>query len=200
VADQPEEKRLQAILRDYSPENIQRLDRIELAGMGVPKPLSDDFVHHPWYSPHHEAALVESLSGLDLARNRRAFIEAAVTARSEDDARFYQRVAELMRRYNDQVARIEQIVPVEGAITGYTADGTLVAPLPADCAVWSKANASLVSSFAAAKPEDGPLRARKLLLSGTLSPKARAEIDARGIGIVDRAFDRLAVGSPRTEE
>jgi hypothetical protein len=198
--DGPEAERLQSILQQYSPEDIDRLSRIELAVMGVPKPLTDDFIGHPWYSPHHEVVLVESLSGLDLARNRRAFIEVAVTAKSEADARFYQRVAELMLRYNDSVARVDKIVAFEGVVSGYTSEGKLVAPLAADYAVWSKPTAALVESFATAKPDHGEVNDRKLLLSGTVSPKARSEIEARGIEVVDRAFDRLATGAGRAEE
>ena len=69
---------------DYSPEDLRRLNRIELAVMGIPEPLSDELIGHPWYSPRHATALVEALAALDLTQNRSAFIEAAVSAKSED--------------------------------------------------------------------------------------------------------------------
>jgi hypothetical protein len=194
------EDRLREILRHYSPEDLDRLNRIELAVMGVPKPLSDEFIRHPWYSPRYETVLVENLSALDLAADRRAFIEAAITADSEEDARFYQRIAELMRRYNDDVGRIDRIVAIDGTLAGYAADGTLVVPLAADHVVWSPSTAALAESVTKAVPDDIEIRKTELLLSGTLSPKARAKIEGRGVGVVDRAFDRLKARSAESSE
>jgi hypothetical protein len=199
-AEPSAENRLQEILHQYSPEDLDRLNRIELAVMGVPKSLCDEFIHHPWYSPRHETTLVESLSALDLAEDRRAFIEVAITAVSEDDARFYQRTAELMRRYNDNVGRIDRIVAVEGTLAGYAADGTLVVPFAADHAVWSQPTAAFTESFTEALPDDIEVRKTELLLSGTLSPKARAKIEDLGVEVMDRAFDRLQARSAESSE
>ena len=199
-ADPGTEHRPREILRQYSPEDLDRLNRIELAVMGVPPPLCDEFIHHPWYSPRHETILVESLAALDLAENRRAFIEVAITAVSEDDARFYQHTAELMRRYNDNIGRIDKIVTVEGTLTGYAAEGTLVVPFPADHVVWSRSTAAFARSFTGALPDDIEVRRTELLLSGTLSPKARAKIEDLGVEVVDRAFERLEVRTPESPE
>jgi hypothetical protein len=200
LQDPGAEHRLQEILRQYSPEDLDRLNRIELAAMGVPTPLGDEFIHHPWYSPRHETILVNHLSALDLAENRRAFIEVAITAVSEDDARFYQHTAELMHRYNDNVGKIDKIVAVEGTLTGYAAEGTLVVPFPADHAVWSRSTAALARSFTEALPDDIEVRRTELLLSGTLSPKARAMMEDLGVEVVDRAFERLEARSPESPE
>jgi hypothetical protein len=193
--DEPEavhpESRLQTILREYSPEDLDRLNRIELAVMGVPKPVSEEFIEHPWYSPRYETILVENLAALDLAQDRRAFIEVALTAESESDAHFHQRNAELMRRYNDDIGRIDKIISVAGTVTGYAADGTLVVPFAADHAVWSQSTAAFADSFTREVPEDVEIRKTELLLSGTLSPKARANLESRGVEVTDRAFDRL---------
>ena len=198
--DASAEHRLQKILRQYSPEDLDRLNRIELAVMGVPKPLCDDFIRQPWYSPRRETILVESLSALDLAEDRRAFIEVAVTAASEDDARFYQRSAELLRRYNDAVGRIDRIIALDGTLAGHAAEDTLVVPFPADYAVWSQSTAATARSFTEALPPDIAVRRTKLLLSGTLSPKARAKIEALGVEVVDRAFERLETSAPEAPE
>jgi hypothetical protein len=194
------EDRLQEILRQYSPEDLDRLNRIELAVMGVPKPLSEEFIHHPWYSPRYETTLVGNLSELDLAEDRRAFIEAALTADSEDDAHFFQRTAELMRRYNDAVGRIDKIVAVDGTVTGYAADGTLVVPFPADYAVWSESTAAFADSFTNAVPSGIEVRRTELLLSGTISPLARAKIESRGVEVVEHAFDHLKARSNEASE
>jgi hypothetical protein len=185
-----EDDRVQQILLRYSPEDLDRLNRIELAVMGTPKPLGEQFIHHPWFSPRHETAVVENLAALDLARNRVAFIEAAVTADSEEDAHFYQRTAELMRRYSDGVERIDQIVTFGRTVTGLGADGTLVVPLAADHALWSPATSEFVDSFTETPPEL-EIRRKRLLVSGTLSPRARAKIESHDVEVVEKAFDEL---------
>lgn len=188
------DERIREILLDYSPEDLRRLNRIELAVMGIPPPLRDAFIGHPWYSPRHETVLVESLAGLDLAANRSAFIEVALGARSEDDALFYQRAAELIRAYNDRVRTIERIVPLRRTVGGYTSDGTLVVPLLVDHAVWSRPTARFASSLSESVPASVEVRRTELLLSGTLSAKARSEIEHLGIAVTEDAFERL---SPR---
>jgi hypothetical protein len=188
--DATEAGRVQEILRRYSPEDLDRLNRIELAVMGTPKSLGDRFIHHPWYSPRHETVVVDNLAALDLAENRPAFIEAAVTAESEEDAHLYLRTAELMRRYSDGVEHIDRIVAIEGIVTGLAADGTLVVPLAADHALWSPATSELVAK-AARTPPELEVRRRRLLLSGTLSPLARAKIEGLGVDVVEKAFDAL---------
>jgi len=185
-----EEDRLQRILKRYSPEDLDRLNRIELAVMGTPRPLGDEFIHHPWYSPRHETALVENLAALDLTENRAAFIEAAVTAQSEEDAYSYQRTAELMRRYSDNVARFDRVIAVNGAVAAVTSDGTLVIPLAADHAVWTPETQEYVDRVTAAS-SDREIRGRKLVTSGTLSPLARSKIEGQGVEIIEKAFDTL---------
>jgi len=185
-----DDDRLQQILRRYSPEDLDRLNRIELAVMGTPKPLGEEFIHHPWYSPRHETALVENLAALDLTENRVAFIEVAVTAQSEEDAWLYQRTAELMRRYSDSVAHIDRVVAVQGAVAAVAADGTLVIPLAADYAVWSPETQAFVDSVTSV-PEAPEIRSKKLLTSGTLSPLAKQKIESRGVEVIERAFDAL---------
>jgi hypothetical protein len=187
------EERLQALLRRYSPEDLDRLNRIELTVMGVPSELRERFIANPWYSPRYETMVVQNLAALDLARDRRSFIEVATTAGSENDAHFYQRTAELMRRYNDAAGRIDAVADIDGTLVGHAADGTLVVPLAADHAVWSRDTAAFTDSFTSAAPAELEGRKTELLVSGTLSPKARAEIEARGVAVVENAFDRLQV-------
>ena len=43
------------------PEDLRRLNRIELAVMGVGPELADRFLTHLWYSPRHGTILIESL-------------------------------------------------------------------------------------------------------------------------------------------
>jgi hypothetical protein len=186
-----ENDRVGRILRRYSPEDLDRLNRIELAVMGTPPPLSEQFTHHPWYSPRHETTVVENLAALDLTENRVAFIEVAITADSEEDAHFYERTAELLRVYSDFVQRIDRVVAIDGVVMGLCAGGTLVVPLAADRALWNPETSKVLDTATATPPEMN-IQHRRLLVSGTLSPLARAQIESRGVGVVENAFEAFA--------
>jgi hypothetical protein len=183
--------RLNDLLRHSSPEDLRRRNRIELAVMGIPEPLSDEFIAHPWYSPRRQTLLVESLAGLEGTENRAAFLELALTAESEDDAVFYERAAAVMRAYNDNTGRIQKVVTIEGRVSGYTEDRRLVVPLPVDHAIWARPTAVFARSFVQPQADDLAVRRTELLITGTLSPKARHEIRGLGIAFTEQALDHL---------
>ncbi len=192
--------KLAEILLIYSPEDLRRLNRIELAVMGVPKPLSDELIGHPWYSPRHATVLIGALAALDLTQNRSAFIEAAVTAESEDDALFYEHTAELMRSYSDRVSPVREIVSRNGTPMGTTESGTLVIPLPADYANWAPATAALARAISEEASGQPNVERSELVLSGSASPLARERFEALGIAVTERAFEQLEGESARLSE
>ncbi len=188
---QGEGDRLSEILREYPPEDLRRLNRIELAVMGVSEPLALQFIGHAWYSPRNQTVLVAALAGMDLAANRVAFIESAITAESEIDAQMFTQTARLMRDYSDRASGIRAIVSVDGRLMGYTEDQTLVLPLAADYAVWNQRMATLAGLAERPLPDRQPVAKTVLLVAGTLSEMARSRLHARGIETSEHAFDQL---------
>ena len=201
-AEQQEDSgdRIGEILLYYTPEDLRRLNRLELAVMGVPKPLRDQFITHPWFSPRHHTVLVESLAALDLTAERASFIETAVSAESEDDAFHYQRTAELMRAYGERVSPFRQLVAVDGALLGYTEDGALVLPMAADYTLWTPEVEALVNSLRVAKPPELEVVRSELVVSGSLSPLARERLGALGIDVTEHAFETLAESASARNE
>jgi hypothetical protein len=184
------ETRLGELLRDYSPEDLRRLNRIELAVIGIPEPLARDL---------HETVFVESLTAVE-ARSSAACVEVALTAGSEFDAFFYQRAVELLRAYDEHRSSIIRCVAIGSAqpggfvLGGVSDDGTLVVPELADHLVWTRPTAVFAEELAEDLPSDLGVRRRELLLSGTLSGKARAEFESRGIRVTANAFHSLTEG------
>jgi hypothetical protein len=195
ASDEETNPRLHEILEGYSDEDKERLNRIELAVMGVPEGLREEFIAHPSYTPRHRTILVESLAALEGTRDRATFIEAAMGAREETDAQAFQRMAELMRSYGDREGGLDRIVEVDGQLAAHGADGALVVPVLADHALWTKEVASFAEAIAGSAGADaGSVKAR-LVFSGTLSDRARDEIEGLGIGVTDDLF-----GAPRPQE
>jgi len=194
-ASENADERLREILRHYSPEDLRRLNRIELAVMGVGPELADRFLTHPWYSPRHGTILIESLVGLDLAEGRGVFVETALAAGSEADARFYQRAAQLLRVYHEATDPLARLASQRHAVLGLSRAGELVVPLILDHTVWSPRTADFAGRVTGARQALGAEVVR-LLVSGTLSERARAEFRARDIDVIERAFEAFAPEEP----
>lgn len=182
--------RLREILREYAPEDLRRLNRIELTVMGVPSETADALLAHPWFSPRHATILVESLVALDLTAGRADVVATALQAGSEADARFYQRAAQLLRAHHENGEPLERVLGRRRAVMGLTEGGTLVVPLILDHAVWSRPTAAFATAVQGDAAAVAAARTR-LLVSGTLSDRARGEFGARGIEVLENAFDAL---------
>jgi hypothetical protein len=205
IGEQPPQAnaRAEEILRDYAPEDLRRLNRIELAVMGIPEERSRAFIAHPWYSPRQQSLLVAHLAALDLVEGRAALIDAAARATSEEDAIVYTRTAELMRAYHENVAPLERLAFFHGTAIGLTEDGRLVAPLAFDYAVWTRPVHVFANSLRRSTVSDHRrVTRREILVTGSFSPKARAMIEGRGIVVTEQALERLrpAADEPAPDE
>ena len=188
--------RVARLLRDWSTDDLVRLNRLELVAMGVDEPLREEFLTHPSYSPQTGTVLVDALSGLEGTGDRATFIEAAVAAASEDEAHEFRRMAELIRGYDERSGRIERITTVDGRVAAFAADGTLVVPVLADHALWTRRVADFAESMARASGRDPALARTRFLVSGRVSPRARSEIQGRGIEVTDGLAGGDAEGAP----
>jgi len=178
--------RLASLLSDDTAEDLRRVDRIELAVLGVSPELSARALDHPWLTPRHLTILVASLVAMDGAANRSALVEAAVNARSETDALVYQRIAEMLRAVHEHVAPIVRLDSDGRFVRATLVDGRRITPVEVDRLVWTRSLEKLVENAA------GPTRGfAELWLSGTASPRARTELAARGFTVVERAFERI---------
>jgi len=133
---------------------------------------------------------VAALAGLDPTDGRAVFVETALGAASEEDAHRYQRTAELLRAYHERVAPLVDVAGSGQRMVGTTRDGHRVVPLVADHVVWTRSVQALAKSLAAHAAGGAP--DTELLVTGTLSPRARRELESLGLAVSERAFVRRA--------
>lgn len=181
--------RVAEMLERYSSDDLERLNRLELVAMGVPEELREQFIDNPSYSPRRETVLIDALAALEGTEDRVTFIEVAVEADSEDAARSFQQVAEMMRRFGEEGGELTKFLQVEGQIAAYTRDGTLVVPVLADHAVWTERVEGFAESIAKAAGESPEAAKARFLVSGSLSSRALDEIRERGIDVTEDALD-----------
>jgi hypothetical protein len=157
--------------------------------MGVDEEVRERFLEHSSYTPSEAARLVDALSELESIEDREAFIAAAAAAPSAQEARRFQQLAELMRRYHDETGDLKRFVAIDGRIAATTTDGTLLVPVLADHATWNAPVAAFAESVARAAGRDPALGGARVLVSGTLSERARQEMRGLGIDVTERALE-----------
>ena len=119
------------LLRENAPEDLRRMNREILEKMAIDKTIIEKFLSHPWYSPRHETILVHALAEMDDVKNRGGFLHVALHAKREEEALFYQRLAEMMINYHHTVVPIYELVIVQNRlILAYTVDRALAVTIP----------------------------------------------------------------------
>ncbi len=156
--------------------------------MGVPEELREAFIRNPSYSTSQETVLVEALAALEGTDERAAFIEAAVEADSEDEARAYRSMAQMMRGYAGSADGLERIVRVEGGIAARTGSGELVVPVRADHALWTQRVAAFAETIAREAGGDPDVARPRIVFSGSVSPTAREGIERLGLVVGEEAL------------
>ena len=192
-------ERVGDMLLDYPPEDMRRINRIELSVMGVSDEVRREFIGHPWYSPLRQSQLVAHLAAMDLTRGRQVFVEAALQAASEEDGILYERSAELLRAYHENRGAIVRLLKLGPVVAGLTVDQGLVVPLPLDHAVWTQPIQRVANLLYNARLADGEISDREILITGTLSDLARKRIESRRIRVTERALVKLRPADTTTE-
>ena len=185
-----------SILKDNAPEDLRRLNRKKLQKIGERvKGDTKAFLNHRWYSPSHTTYLVGALESLEGVQGRAGFINLANMAESEEEAFFFQRIAQMMEGYHLNVAPVTEIEVIYGLATCHTAKNHLVVPLVMDYGVWTQKALVLSEAIQRAVTEE---KASKLELwvSGRFSARAKEEFMGRGWEVHERAYDTLFPAPP----
>ena len=180
------------MLRQNAPEDLRRMNRELLEEIKVDENLIEKFLSHPWYSPRHETILVQALVAMEGARNREGFIRVALHADSEEEALFFQRLAEMMVNYHHTVVPLDTLIIIEDRlILGYTDDAALVATVPVFRLPWTRDVALAAEAVLQEASSQGRVGRLELWLTGEATSRARMELESRGFMIHEGAFLRL---------
>ena len=181
------------LVRDSTPEDLRHLNRQLLLNMGAKEPLIEQFLNHPWYSPRHETVLVHALVEMTEVGHRGRFLEMAILAQSEEDALFFQQLAEMMANYHHSVITIDELLLLDQEfIVGFTTDHSLVAMLPYPRLLWTKPVAHAAAIILSVwQSMSHKVQRAELWHTGYLTTRARQELEDRGFMIHDQTLERL---------
>jgi hypothetical protein len=179
----------ESILRDKNPSDLKAMNRKILLGLGANSADTDRFLSNTAFSPSAQTAFVLNLQALDGVANRGAFVRlAGKTSASEADAIFCVQTAALMgnlHKGEKPLARIELMGDFPICIAK---DGTTVVALQWDYAAFTPMADQFARDLSEFTKDKGSNRL--IALSGTVSPRLRQELEARG----DTVKDKLAPG------
>ncbi len=127
---------LQAALVNSTPEELRIINRKKLLALGENREQADAFLMHPQYSPWHKTIITDALSRIGV--NPAAFLKEAGRASNQEDAFYFQRLAQLLLQYHATTAPLRSIRIENGVVCGLDRNGTLVVPVSLDYAIWER--------------------------------------------------------------
>ena len=179
------------LVRDHTPEELRHLNRNKLEIMKLDDSLIEAFLKHPWYSPRHETVLVQALFEMNIVKNRKTFFEVATSARFEEEALFFQRMAEMLLSYHQNVKPFERFVAIDDRLVmGLTRDHRLVGMLPGEYLSW-RAELAEAAETVATWTSAQQVKKVELWMTGKPTPRAHRELLAKGITVRQQAMDYL---------
>jgi hypothetical protein len=178
---------LQETLVNSTPDDLRIINRKKLLALGVTRESADEFLMHPWYSPWHETIITDALA--TIGRDPSRFLERACRALTEQDANYFQRLAQILARYHKTKTPLSSIGLENDRIAAIDSNGTLVIPLSCDYAIWSEPAAARVEAFSQLPQSRSEIKGLALWVDGKVSERATQELKNRHI---DLATDVLA--------
>src|SRR5437762_6132816 len=95
---------LQQTLVSSTPDDLRILNHKKLFALGVTREDADEFLSHPWYTPWTATITVDALATIGV--DPTAFLANACKALTEQDAIYFERLAQVLARYHTNKAKL----------------------------------------------------------------------------------------------
>jgi hypothetical protein len=185
-------KLLNQVFQNTPPVELRIMNLQKLNAMGVNPHFADMFLNNTMFSPREQTLFVHALGEMNGVSDRGAMVRLSLSSQNPTIALFRQRQAQMYAGYNKSVAPLQSFISLGGLFaTSRTADGALVFNLPLDYLVWTEPMAQFLTGANQLVNELPGIKEKHLWLTGTLSPRARKEIESRGWQVRDRAEAQL---------
>ena len=184
-------KLLNQVFQNMPPVELRKMNSEKLSAIGVHPEIADAFINNTIFSPREQTLLVHALGEMNGVADRGALVRLALPSQNSTVALFRQRQAQMYAGYNKSVAPLERFISLGQFAVGRTANGALVVNLPLDYLVWTEPMAQLLTSGNQLVDTLPGTKEKQIWLTGTLSPRARKEIESRGWKIHDRTEAQL---------
>jgi len=185
-----------AIFKNTPPQDLRRMNTEKLNAMGVDPSTTELFISQSIFSPREQTVLVSGLDEMKGVADRERFVQLAALTNNADMAFFRQRQAEMYAGYHKAVAPLVQFVSIGQLAAARTKGGALVFNVPVDYMVWTEPLAQLAANTDNLAKQLPGLTEKQLWVTGTLSPRARAEMQRMNWKVYEGA-DALVVAQDK---
>src|SRR6059058_3705215 len=179
---------LQQTLVNSTPDDLRILNRKKLFALNVTRENADAILMHPWYSPWTETIMIDALAVICV--DPTAFLADACNALTEEDATYFERLAQVLARYHTKKAKLRSLRTESKAVCALDANGTLVFPLSCDYAIWNERAAGRVGEIAALAEGEADIKGIAVWVEGKTSDRATQELKNRKIDLVTGVLDK----------
>jgi hypothetical protein len=179
---------LQQTLVSSTPDDLRTMNHKKLFALGVTREDADEFLTHPWYTPWTATVTVDALATIGV--DPKVFLANACKALTEQDAIYFERLAQVLARYHTKKAKLRSIRTESKAVCALDANGTLVFPLSCDYAIWSERAAGRLGEIVALVQGEGDIKGIAVWVDGKTSDRATQELKNRKIDLVTGVLDK----------
>jgi hypothetical protein len=175
-----------AIFQNTPPQDLRRMNTEKLKAMGIDEHTTDTFISDSVFSPREQTMLVSALDEMTGVAERDRLVQLAALTDKDDVAYFRQRQMEMYAGYHRAVSPIERFVGVGPVPAARTAKGVLVFNIPVDYVVWTEDVSRVVTTADNLANQLPGIKEKQLWVTGTLSPRARAEMQRLNWKVYER--------------
>lgn len=177
---------LNQVLLDSSPIDLRIRNAKKLKAMGVPDGDATALVNSAAFSPLHQTVIVAALEKLEGVKGREVVVRMAAGAEKEAAAVRFQQLALLLVRLKEDGRRSPvQLGMFRGRMVYGAVDGSYVAPLVCDYAVWTREMEELVRAL---KQASATGKRAGVVFTGVASAKCRQRLLEEKVDFVERAL------------
>lgn len=174
---------LNDVIQEKAPADLYVYNEEKLKSMKIGDDLVKKFLNHPLYSPRHQTVLTHSLAEINITKGRDVFLATALNALSEEEAFFYQQIAEIFREYHGAGEILREITRFRKIPVGMTTGGGVFFAVPLDYLTWNGRSADFLDEFISFSRKEGAEVKIDFWTTGTLSAKAKKEFSKRGVTV-----------------
>lgn len=182
---------LKALVSEKTPAELARINGANLAEMGVPDSVVQDFLYNAAYDPYERTLLVGALANMKGVQARDIYVERAAAANDPVVTLFLRVRAQLMEVYHEKEGRFARFMDAAGTPLVVTGDGKAVGVFPFDSIAWTAELAKREESLSAAIGAMPDITGKELWITGKVSADARKALEKKGWRIEDNIQDRF---------
>ena len=181
------------------PSELKKQNRAKLAQMKIDPNLSDLFINNPHLSPRQQTYIVAALEAMSEADNREVALMVALQVKDADMATAITSHTMMYAGYNNHVAPIKQLYPVQRIMGAREGEGRMLLLVPVDYLTWNEKLAGALAAMSDVKANQ-EIAKKEIWLLGSASDKARTKLQENGWKLQLRAAEQIGITNTGTLE